>query len=173
MTNRNAIRYALDANVLIAAYHDYYAPGICPGFWDCLAYQISAGRLLIIDRVYDEILSPSWLVDWSEQAANDAPIDTASQPVADAYRGLMDWVQENSQFLPAARAEFARVADGWLVAYALANDAVAVVSNEAPAPDARRKVPLPDLCDQFGVRLITPFAMLHELGARFHWTPPG
>ena len=170
MMNINAPVYLPDANVLMTAYHHYYAPDLCPGFWDCLAYHIATGRLLIIDRVYDEILSPLGLVQWSERAIGASPVATASQPVADAYRRLMDWVQENPQFLPAARAEFARAADGWLAAYALANNAV-VVTNEVSAPNARSRAPLPDLCDQFGVRRITPFTMLHELGVRFHWTP--
>lgn len=170
MMNINAPVYLPDANVLMTAYHHYYAPDLCPGFWDCLEHHFATGRLVMIDRVYNEILSPSWLVQWSERAIGASPVATASQPIADAYRRLMDRVQENPQFLPAARAEFARAADGWLAAYALANNAV-VVTNEVSAPNARSRAPLPDLCDQFGVRWITPFTMLHELGARFHWAP--
>lgn len=170
MTNRNAIRYALDANVLMAAYHHYYAPDLCPGFWECLEHHFATGRLVMIDRVYNEILSPSWLAQWSERAVGASPVITASQPVAGAYRRMIDWVQENPQFTPAARYEFAANADGWLAAYALANSAV-VVTNEVSAPNARKRVPLPDLCNQFRVHLITPFTMLRELGVRFHWTP--
>ena len=152
----------------MAAYHHYYAPDLCPGFWDCLSHHLAAGRLLIIDRVYDEIISPSYLVQWAEQATNDWFPATATQSIANAYRRLMDWVQENPQFTPAARAGFARAADGWLAAYAMANGAV-VVTNEVSAPDARRKVPLPDLCQQFDIRCINTFEMLRELGASFDW----
>lgn len=43
----------LDADVLIAAHRNYYAPDLCPGFWDCVTYHLMAGRLLVIDRVRD------------------------------------------------------------------------------------------------------------------------
>ncbi len=168
MTHHDETRYASDTDVLVAAYHHYYAPDLCPGFWDCLSHHLAAGRLLIIDRVYDEIISPSYLVQWTEQAANDWFPATATQSIANAYRRLIDWVQENPQFTPAARAELARAADGWLAAYAMANGAV-VVTNEVSAPNARRKVPLPDLCQQFDIRCINTFEMLRELGASFDW----
>lgn len=168
MTSHNDARYLLDANVLMTAYHHYYAPELCPGFWGCLEHYIAAGRLVIIDRVYDEIVSPTWLFEWSERAVNAAPAATASQPIADAYRPLIDWVQENPQFTLAARRDFANGADGWLAAYAMVNSAV-VVTNEVSAPNAARRVPLPDLCDRFRVRHTKPFAMLLDLGVRFVW----
>ena len=171
MTNRHQFRYLPDANVLMTAHHHYYAPDLCPGFWDCMAYHIAGGRLGIIDRVYDEILSPSALVSWAEQAANDWFLPTATQAIANSYTQLIDWVDSNPQFTTAARADFARGADGWLAAYAMVHGSV-VVTNEVSAPDARRKVPLPDLCSQFHVRCINTFVMLRELGASFNWQSP-
>ena len=164
-------RYVPDTNVLVTAYHHYYAPDICPGFWASLSHHIDSGRLSIIDRVYDEIISPAGLVEWVERATNRAFAATGAQPVADAYRQLIDWVQDNPQFTAAARADFARSADGWLAGYAMANRAV-VVTNEVSAPDARRRVPLPNLCDQFNIPCINTFEMLRNLGVRFEWTPP-
>ena len=160
-----------DTNVLVAAHRSYYASDLCPGFWDCLAHYFAGGRLLIIDRVYDEIVSPAELVEWVEQATNYSFLTTATQPVADAYRRLIDWVQDNPQFTDAARVEFANSADGWLAAYAMANDAV-VVTNEVSAPEARRKVPLPNLCRQFDIQCINTFEMLRGLNVRFEWSPP-
>ena len=168
MMNLNTPVYLPDANVLMTARHHYYAPDLCPGFWDCLEHHFAAGRLLLVDRVYDEILSPVDLLEWSERAVNDSPVDTANQLVVDAYRRLIDWVEENPQFLTSARVAFAGNADGWLAAYAMASGAV-VVTNEVSAPNAQRKVPLPDLCAQFSIRCITPFQMLRELDARFDW----
>ena len=170
MTSYNDTRYLLDANVLMTAYHHYYAPELCPGFWEFLEHYIAVGRMVIIDRVYDEILFPSGLVAWSERAVNAVPVSTASQPVAESYRRLMDWVQENPQFNPAARRDFANGADGWLAAYSMVSGAV-VVTNESSAPNAAKRVPLPDLCEQFGVPYISPFRMLLDLGARFVWEP--
>ncbi len=171
MSSQEGSAYLPDTNVLVAAYRGYYAPDLCPGFWDCLAHYIAVGRLFIIDRVYAEIIFPAQLVEWVQRAAADWFPTTATQPVADAYRRLIDWVYDNPQFTAAARADFARAADGWLAAYALANGA-AVVTNEVSAPEARSRVLLPDLCRQFDIPCINTVEMLRDLGARFEWRPP-
>ena len=171
MTNLSQDSYLLDADVLIAAHRHRYPPDLFPGFWDFLSHHLATSRLLIVDRVADEIVFPAELSQWAEQAANGYFPGTATQPIADAYRQVMDWVQENPQFTPAAKADFARGADGWLVAYAMAHGGV-VVTNEVSAPDARRRVPLPDLCNQFQIRSIDATTMLRELAVNFTWQPP-
>ena len=171
MTDPGDRIYVPDTNVLVAAYHHYYAPDLCPGFWDCLSHYIAVDRIRIIDRVYAEILSPAALVDWVAQATGNRFAITGTQSVANAYRQLIDWVQDSPQFTTAARAGFARSADGWLAAYAMANGAV-VVTNEVSSPDARRRVPLPDLCEQFNIPCINTFEMLRDLGVQFEWSPP-
>lgn len=164
--------YIPDTDVLVAAHRRYYSPDLCPGFWDCLSHYITVGRLLIIDRVYDEIVYPPELVNWVEHASDDSLVATGTQSVVDAYRRLIDWVQDNPQFTAAARADFARAADGWLAAYAMANGAI-VVTNEVSAPQAQRRVPLPDLCDQFQIPCINTFEMLRDLRAQFAWVGAG
>ena len=163
--------YVPDTNVLVAAHHHYYAPDLCPGFWDCLLHYMAVDRIRIIDRVYAEILSPAALVDWVAQAAGNRFSISGTQSIADAYRQLIDWVQDNPQFTAAARADFARSADGWLAAYAMANDAI-VVTNEVSAPQAQRRVPLPDLCHQFQIPCVNTFEMLRDFGVRFEWIRP-
>ena len=49
MTSHIQIKYALDANILINAYRDYYPIDVFPGFWDFLSNNITVGRILIID----------------------------------------------------------------------------------------------------------------------------
>ena len=70
MTLWDQTRYALDANVLMAAHRDYYARDICPGFWEFLAHHIDARRFLIIDKVRGEILyPPNWFHGSTRRAA--------------------------------------------------------------------------------------------------------
>jgi len=78
----------------------------------------------------------------------------------------MRWVQAQDQFLDAAKTNFATVADGWLVAYAKAREYI-VVTHELPAADARKKVPIPNVCEALGVSYVDTFTMLRELGVRF------
>ena len=164
--------YLPDTNVLVAAYRHYYAPDICPGFWAALSHHIGSGRLLIIDRVFVEIASPAELVEWVEQAIGYSPEISGTQPVADAYRQLIDWVQDNPQYTTAARDDFARVADGWLAAYAMAHGAV-VVTNEVSAPQSQSTIKLPDLCRQFDIPCIDTYEMLRDLEVRLEWSPAG
>ena len=166
--NTHHFRYVLDANVLMTAHHHYYAPDLCPGFWQCLSHYFHSSQLLVIDRVRDEILSPPELLRWVEQDLGGLFLSTTTQPVINAYGQMMEWVRENNQFMPAALSEFARVADGWLAAYSKVNGAV-VVTNEVFDPNVRRRVPLPNLCEQFHVRYINTYEMLRELGTRFAW----
>ena len=86
------------------------------------------------------------------------------------YAGVMLWVQRSSQYYDRAKAKFATEADGWLVAYALAEGAL-VVTNEQPRPDSRNRVLLPDVCAHFGVAYADTFHMLRRLNVRFGWRP--
>ena len=160
--------YVLDANILISAYRDHYPPDLFPGVWDSLTHHIADGRLLIIDRIRSEITSPSGLVQWLDQAGDGTYVSTALQSVAATYGEMADWVQDNPQFLPAASEEFARGADGWLAAYARVADAV-LVTNEVFIPDARRRVPIPNLCRHFHVSYLNMLGMLRDLDMRFDW----
>ena len=82
----------------------------------------------------------------------------------------MNWVQNEPQFKPAAVSKFASVADGWLVAYAYAHNAV-VVTHERFAADAKSRVLIPNVCQQFNVRYLTTFEMLCQLGVQFDLRP--
>jgi hypothetical protein len=91
---------------------------------------------------------------------------TDQEDVIRQFREMMEWVQGNDQFLNAAKAEFAAGVDGWLVAYSKVNVYTAV-THEVYAPDARKKVPIPNVCKEFDVRYVDTFKMLRDLGVRF------
>ena len=92
---------------------------------------------------------------------------TGAQAVATWFGSIIGWVQAQPRFSLAAREAFAAKADGWLVAYAKAQGLV-VATNEVPNPEAKKRVPIPDVCTAFGVDSIHTFDMLRELGASFH-----
>lgn len=162
--------FVLDTNVFIGAYRRYYTLDVCPGFWKCLLYYCGERQVQSIDRVREEILVKSdRLSEWVKQAPENLFISTAEESVINVVAKMNKWVQENSQFQPQAIEEFARVADGWLVAYAKVHNAV-VVTHEVYKKDRDYKVPLPNVCKQFGVKYCNTFAMLRELEVRFDWT---
>jgi hypothetical protein len=161
-------RYVLDANVFIEARQKYYSFDICPGFWLALKRQHAEKRVCSIDKIKAELVAQSDdLKNWTKQ---DAPgtffKGTADKSVSDAFRDMVNWVQNEQQFTAEAKAEFSSVADGWIVAYAKANGLV-VVTHEEYAPDVRKKVPIPNVCLEFDVEYCNTFAMLRDLNVKF------
>ena len=165
--------YLVDSDVFITAKNLYYPFDICPGFWKSLLHHHREGAVFSIDRVRGELLAgrkTEDLVQWVRNEVPDdffLPVDTAD--VSDAYTDIMMWVQRQARFFDHAKAKFATGADGWLVAYARVHGTI-VVTNEQSAPQSKKDVKLPDLCDQFGVRRDTAFAMLRSLNVQFDWT---
>lgn len=146
--------YLIDSDVLISAKNAYYAFDICPGFWDSLIDHYQADRVHSIDKVRQEILAGREEEDLVQWVKNVLPpeffLSTQNADVVGAYQKIMLWVQRNTQYFDSAKAKFATEADGWLVAYGMAHG-FEVVTNEQPSPESRRRILLPDVCDQFGV----------------------
>ena len=158
--------YVLDANVFIEAARRYYAFDIAPAFWRALVEHAEDGRLRSIDRVKDEIVRGNdELKTWANSDFHERFVPTTDEDVIEAYRRVIAWVHEQSQFNDAAKAEFADGADGWVIAYAMAKECV-VVTHEQFNPDIRRKVPIPNVCREFGVQHVDTFQMLRDLRVR-------
>lgn len=168
MTEEPSKVFLIDTNVFIDSHRRHYAMDLCPGFWDCLEHYCQEGRLMSIDRVRDEISEGDPLDDWIKQAPSELFVSTAEADVAETFGEMMAWVNDNGQFQPSAKAAFASVADGWLVAYAKVHELV-VVTEEAFRPDSKRSVKIPNVCEEFGVSYMNTFEMLHSLKVRFTW----
>jgi len=160
-------RYVLDANVFIEAHKRYYAFDICPGFWVALFNNHGSGRICSIDRVRAEIVGQDdALSNWAQGLPSSFFAGTADSSVGGVFANIMTWVQSQSQYLPAAKTSFASGADGWLVAYAK-TQSLWVATDEMANPNIKRKVPIPNVCDAFGVDYLGSFDLLRALGAKF------
>jgi hypothetical protein len=160
--------YVVDANVLIEAKNRYYSFAICPGFWDAVMWHGETGAVRSVDVVRKELLAGNdQLADWVKSTApSDAFKSTNDPDVVDWYRRIMSWAQDEPQFAAEAKDEFAQAADPWLIAYAGAKG-LTLVTHESLAPNARKKVKIPNACLQFGVTWVNTFEILEELGVRF------
>jgi hypothetical protein len=111
------VTYVLDTNVFIEAARRYYAFDIAPPFWESLVQHAANGRIYSIDRVKQELeRGKDELATWATSQFNDAFASTDEEDVIQFYSEVISWVQAQEQFLDAAKADFAAVADGWLVA---------------------------------------------------------
>jgi len=166
------LRYLVDANVLMEAKRRYYRFALCPGFWECLVWQHKQGLVSSIDKVRKEI--EEGRDDLTQWVKKECPktyfAESTGRSVAQEYGKAMVWVQAHARYSDAAKAKFALAADGWLVAHAKVNNLV-VVTLEAPAPESRAEVKIPDVCDQFGVKYADTFEMLEAMNTRFTWEP--
>lgn len=164
--------HVLDTSVFIQAARIYYPFDICPGFWSCLLYHCQTRQIVILDRVRAEIRRGNdELKEWINDVPRQFFASTKTPEVIVEFSALMQWVQNNDQFMDEAKSEFASVADGWVVAYAKAYDLV-VVTQEVYAADVRKRVPIPNVCREFGVTYQDTFAFLRALNARFEWAKP-
>jgi hypothetical protein len=159
--------YVLDANVFIEAARRYYAFDLAPRFWQSLTNHSVNGRVRSIDRVKQELeRGKDDLARWVGNNFSGGWSSTDEPDVIQSFSEIMTWVQAQRQFSAAAKADFANGADGWLLAYARAKACV-VVTQEVAAPDARRKVPLPNVCQAFDVRFVNTFELLRNLRVQF------
>lgn len=165
-------KFLLDANVFIEARDRYYAYDICPGFWPALIQAHTAKHVFSLDRIHGELV-PKKKDEWDDIARwinEKVPTTffkrTEDQVVIDLSQNLVNWVYSQPQFMDSAKAEFATVADGWLVAYAVTNG-LTVVTQEVYAPTAKKSVPVPNLCEEFDVDYVNTFAMLRSLKVKF------
>jgi hypothetical protein len=156
-------RYLLDANVFIQAHQSYYGFDICPGFWLALSRHHERHEVFSIAQVRKELLDhQDRLSEWAEELPVAFFKKTDDVAVIAKYQAMAGWVQSHKQFTEDAKGDFLTAADGWLAAYASVNQ-VTLVTHEQFAPDAKIRVPPPNLCDQFNAKYCNTFEMLRAL----------
>lgn len=165
-------RFLPDANAFVEARDRYYAYDICTGYWTALVQLHHADRVFSIDRIRSELV-PGKKEDWDdiahwidEKMPETFFKKTEDQRVVDKFREMVNWVYGKQQFTNAAKAEFASVADGRLVAYAAVNGLI-VVTHEGYNPEVKRRVPIPNVYQEFEVDYVNAFEILRALGVKF------
>ena len=81
-----------------------------------------------------------------------------------SYAQTINWANQNEQYFPAAKAEFAsaEIADAFLIATAKAKDMV-LVTHEVSGQNSHKKIKIPDVADAMNVRYCTLVDMLRAL----------
>lgn len=164
-------RFIVDTSVLTQAHRLYYPRDVVPGFWRTLQEAHARGDLTFIDRVLKEINDYHEEDELSEWANHLIPSSafpsTATAEVTGEYGRLVAWVEAQARLSRAAKDRFARGADGWVVAHAIAHGG-SVVSQEDRAPNSKNSIKIPDLCDAHSVAHINTIGLLRALRAQFN-----
>lgn len=165
-------RYLLDTNFFIQAHRSSYPLDIAQSFWAAIKELADKGYIISIDKVKKEIYDKSShedeLMEWCSDNLSD-DFFVATEGVISNYIKIIQWASSPSnQYITSAVDEFlqADLADPWLVAYALEANLV-IVTYEVSAPQAKKKIKIPEVCNHFGVRYINPIEMLRELQLKF------
>jgi hypothetical protein len=164
-------RLLIDTSVLIQAHRTYYAFHLCPGFWDSLIWLHGKGKIISLDKVYQEIVDgkeSDVLKEWASAAKCFEPCE--DEGTVYWFGQMQIWAQKQEQYSDAAKAEFAKDPDAWIVAYAKAK-ALTLVTQEVYSADAKKRIPLPNVCKakEFDVECMNIFSMLQKFGVKFGW----
>jgi len=162
--------YVLDANVFIESQNHHYGMDFCPAFWDWLIHKNAAGRVFSIDRICSELLKmDDDLCAWV-RARNNGFFLPFDKDAANKLSDVMGWVQRQGRFKNQAKETFAKSADLYLIAHALAHGHI-IVTREKPEPNSQTKVKIPDVCVGVGVQYVSLWDMLRAEDARFVFVP--
>jgi predicted nucleic acid-binding protein len=159
--------YLFDANVFIEAKNRYYAFDICPGFWEWMDFIVTRGEVFSIGMVCDELAKGNdELAEWAKtRKGADWFLDVSDQATQKAFAAIAAGVQ-GEPFKDAAKMKFLSGADPWLVAKAV-NLGATVVTHETHDALAKKRVPLPNICEKWNVSFTNSFEVLRKLSASF------
>ena len=162
-------QYVLDANVFIEASRRYYPLDFAKPFWDGLIDYSQKGYICSIDKVYNEIKNGNdALKDWAENNYFEFFVSTKEKDIIQAYSDIVLWVQSRTQFNQTAKDIFMQSenADTWVLSFALAKNYM-IVTHEAHDENIKKRVPIPNVANAFGIKCYNTFEMLRELKFAF------
>ena len=154
--------YIFDTNIFIRSKNEMPID-LWPTFWTRVAEMIAAKQVFSSQAVKSEIeKGKDELTDWISHNVVKGFYISNNTEVMQKYSEVLNWAQSSPQFRPEAIAEFAEVADAFLVAAAAAKG-YTLVTNETSDPLCRRRVKIPDACKALGVRYCGLNDVLREL----------
>lgn len=161
------MKYLLDTNVFIEAKNRYYAFDICPGFWSWMD-TVCGESVGSIISVQDELTrGDDDLSQWAKDRRSAGwflAVDDEETQIN--YSNIVSHVSQSGYTQPAID-KFLSDADSWIIAKSLSIGAT-VVTHERPDPRSKKRILIPDVCNEFNVPFINTFDALRTLSAQFH-----
>lgn len=159
--------YCLDTNVLIEAWRKYYSPEFCPEYWGILNDLGKQGRLFLSKMVYTEITrTDDDLAKWLKESSipvheMNGQVTTCLSQIYAAnpdHKFLVDNTKQRS------------LADPWVIAHAMSVGACVVTKENMETAVNSKRIKIPNVCQNMGVRWINDFEMISELKIKFFCT---
>ncbi|MEL7222217.1 MAG: DUF4411 family protein [Bacteroidota bacterium] len=161
--------FIVDANFFIQAHRVAYPMDVFPIFWEKVSELARQGKIVSLDKVRDELYkNPDELTSWCKEALPTDFFEDHTKFINE-YSQIINWANTRiNHYKPAALAEFlhADEADAWLIAFAL-NQNIQLVTHEVSAPNSKKKIKIPDVCNIFSLSYCNTIELMRQLGVTF------
>lgn len=154
--------YLLDTNIFVESRKNL-PMDVWTTFWSKLSELAMSGEVISSVKVKDEISEGyDELLDWLNSHVPESFFMPVDRETLQAYSSLQNWAA-GSNYTDAAKDEFAREADAFIIATALSKG-MTVVTFEKSEPQRRNKVKIPDACVAVGAEYCDLNTMLRAIG---------
>lgn len=163
--------YLVDASSIIDAKDLYYVIDRVPEFWEWLVHHGEAGRIQIPAEIFDEISPGNDKTDpfyvWRKDSATSQALVLDEEVEPKQVRRVLD----DGYGKKLTDDDLIQIGkDPFLIAYVLAGKDRVVVTSEKSKSNAKGKNRrIPDVCNDLGVRWITPFELNIALDFKTKW----
>ncbi len=157
-------KYCLDTNFFIEAWNKYYSPEFCKSYWDVIDNLAKEGVVFITQEVKKEIdKGDDNLKEWfRDKSYFVRPID---QKVQLCLKEL--YAKDKSHQYLANNIKNRSIADPWVIAHAMAENAIVVTKEYLSNSPNTQKIKIPDVCKNMNIRWIDDFEFIKEVNIKF------
>jgi len=164
MSTSNII-YCLDANVIIEAWQKYYSPTFCPDYWELLNDFGQNNKMFIPESVYEEIIrTDDDLSIWLKKS--NIPVHKINESVTKCLQTIYSKNPVHKFLVDNTKAR--SLADPWIIAHAINEKATVVTKEEKVTALNSKRIKIPNVCDNMGIRWINDFQLIEELNISFY-----
>jgi predicted nucleic acid-binding protein len=162
--NTDSNKYCLDANVLIQAWQKYYNPRLCPDYWVVLNELGKQNIIFIPELVREEIIrTDDDLSEWLKNS--DIPIHYITGSVTAFLQKIYSHTPTHKTLVD--NTKHRSLADPWVIAHALDQNAVVVTKENKETALNTKRIKIPNVCENMGIRWLDDFGFIEEVGIRF------
>lgn len=161
----NKQKYCLDTNFFIEAWNKYYSPDFCSEYWEIIDELVKQGIVFITQEVKKEIdKGDDNLKNWLKGKHYIVkPID---ENVQLNLKKL--YAKDKSHQYLANNIKNMSIADPWVIAHAMSENAVVVTKEYLSISNNPQKVRIPDVCENMNVKWINDFDFIKEVNIKFN-----
>lgn len=161
-------KYCLDANVLIQAWQKYYSPKFCRDYWILLNDLGSKNRIFLPQEVFEKDIARTEddLTKWLK--SSNVPIYKIDESVTLCLKKIYDENPVHKYLVDNTKQR--SLGDPWVIAHALKENACVVTKEEKVTAVNTKRIKIPNVCDNMGVRWINDFQFIGELKIQFSCT---